>query len=78
MTSQPWKQTITIHTLLNISIGHNIRNIFSKKSYTKCDGETIPRSFSEKSKLSIYLDQQCKALYSLFLLYVTFRAIEMY
>ena len=34
-----------------------IRNIFVEKSYTKCGGETIPRPFSKKSKLSIYLDE---------------------
>ena len=36
---------------------NNIRNIFLEKSYTKCGGETIPRPFSRKSKLSISLDQ---------------------
>ena len=36
---------------------HNIRIIFLEKSYTKCGGETIPRSFSKKSKLNISLDQ---------------------
>ena len=35
---------------------HNLRNIFLEKSYTKCDGQTSPRPFSEKSKLSISLD----------------------
>ena len=34
-----------------------MRNIFLKKSYTKYDGETIPRPFSRKSRLSISLDQ---------------------
>ena len=34
-----------------------MRNIFVEKSYTKCDGETIPRPFSKKSKLSIPLGQ---------------------
>ena len=34
----------------------NIKNIFLEKSYTKCGGETSPRSLSEK-KLSISLDQ---------------------
>ena len=34
-------------------IEYNMRNIFVEKAYTKCDGETIPRPFSEKSKLSI-------------------------
>ena len=30
------------------------RNIFLEKSYTKCDGETISRPSSKKSKLAIY------------------------
>ena len=34
-------------------IEHNVRNIFLEKSYTKFDGETIPRPFSEKLKLNI-------------------------
>ena len=37
-------------------IEYNMRNIF-QKSYTKCGGETSPRPFSEKLKLSISLDQ---------------------
>ena len=70
MTSQPEKQTIAIRILTNISrikgnqtmkfgrfIEYNTRNIFLEESYTKCGGETIPRPFSTKSKLSIYLDQ---------------------
>ena len=35
----------------------NMRNIFIEKPYTKCDGETSPRPFSEKSKLSISPDK---------------------
>ena len=35
----------------------NMGKIFLEKSYTKCDGETSPRPFSENSKLSISLDQ---------------------
>ena len=31
---------------------YNIRNIFLKKPYTKCGGETSLRLFSEKSKLT--------------------------
>ena len=27
---------------------YNVRNIFPRKSYTKCDGETSPRAFFEK------------------------------
>ena len=38
-------------------IEHNMRNIFLEKLYTKCDGKTIPRPFSKKSKLSISMDQ---------------------
>ena len=55
---------------------HNLKNIFVEKSYTKCAAETIPRPLSKISKLSISLDQQCKVLNSLFLLYATLRAIE--
>ena len=43
-------------------IGYNLRNIFLERSYTKCGGETSPRPFSEKSKLSISLDQYSKVL----------------
>ena len=63
MTSQPGSQTIAIHILPNISrsngnqtMNHgqlvecNMRNIFLVKSYTKCDGETSTRLFSEKLK----------------------------
>ena len=69
MTSQPGKQTILVHILPNISrnkvnqtmkfgqlIEYNMRNIFLEKSYTKYGGETSPRPFSGKLKLSIYLD----------------------
>ena len=28
----------------------NMKNIFLEKSYTKCDGETIPKHFSVKKK----------------------------
>ena len=70
MTSQPGQKTIVIHILSNISrskgnqtmkfgqlIECNMRNIFLEKSFTKCGGETHPRPFSEKLKLSISLDQ---------------------
>ena len=70
MTSQPGKESIPIHIFTNISgskgnqpmkfgwlIDYIMRNIFLEKSYTKCGGETIPRVFSKKSKLSISLDQ---------------------
>ena len=89
MTSQPGWQTIAIHTLPDISIGKgnqamkfgpltecNMKNIFIEKSYTKCDGGTIPRPLSEKSRLSISSYQYCKFLNSLFLLYVNLRAME--
>ena len=57
-------------------IEYNVRNICVEKSCTKYAGETIPRPLSEKSKLSISLDQECKVLNSLFLLYANLRAIE--
>ena len=37
-------------------IEYNMRNISFEKSYRKCGGEIIPRSFLKKSKLSISLD----------------------
>ena len=48
-------------------IEYSLRNIFLEKSYTKCGGETIPRPFSKKLKLSISLDQYSKVSYILFL-----------
>ena len=70
MTSQPGEQKISIHILTNISRSkdnqamkcvqlteYDMRNIFLEKLYIKCDGETIPRLFSKKSKLKISLDQ---------------------
>ena len=89
MTSQPGYQTIAIHILLNISrskdnqimkfgqlIKYNTRNIFVEKSYTKHGRETIPRPLSKMPKLSMSLDQYCKVLNGLFLLYANLRAIE--
>ena len=79
MTSQPGKQTIVIHVLPNIlrnrdnqamKLGqlreYNMKNIFLEKPYIKCGGETSPRPFSEKLKLSISLDQQSEFLFSFF------------
>ena len=57
-------------------IEYNMRNIFVEKSYAKCVGEAIFRPLSKKSKLNITLDQQCKVLNSLFLLYANLKAIE--
>ena len=56
----------------------NMGNIFLEKLYAKCGGEASPRPFSEKLKLSRSLTQQSKVLYSLFLLYDSLRAIEIY
>ena len=53
-----------------------MNKIFLETSYTKCDGETSPRPFSKKSKLSISLDQYSKVLHNLFLLHATLRAGE--
>ena len=38
-------------------IEYNMIDIFIELSYTKHGGETIPRPFSKKSKLSISLDR---------------------
>ena len=38
-------------------IEYDMRNIFLEKLYTKFDGETISRSISKKSKLSMSLGQ---------------------
>ena len=48
---------MNLYNMLCQLIEDNIRIIFLEKSYTKCGGETIPRSFSKKSKLNISLDQ---------------------
>ena len=37
-------------------IEYNMSNNFVERSYAKCAGETISRSLSKKSKLSITLD----------------------
>ena len=38
-------------------VDYNTRNNFPEKSYSKCGGETSPRPFSEKLKLSISPEQ---------------------
>ena len=78
-----------MHTFTNIStskgnqemkygqlIIYNLRNIFREKSYIRCGGETIPRLFFKKLKLSKSLDQYSKNLYILFLLLGKLRTIE--
>ena len=75
MTSQTGQQIITRHILPNISrskdnqtmkfaqlMEYTMKNIFLQKLYTKCGREASLRSFLEKSKLSISLDQQSKFL----------------
>ena len=91
VTSQRGQQSILIHILPSISrnkgkqtmkfdqlIEYNIINIFFENSYTNYGGETSPRPFYGKLKLGISLDQQYKVLYSMFLLYLKLRAIEIY
>ena len=65
-------QTMKFVQLIECKMG----NTFLEKSCTKCGGETSPRLFSEKLKLDITLDQYSKVLYSLLLLYVKLKAIE--
>ena len=89
MTSQPGQQTIIIQILSNICrskgnqtikfgqlIDCNIRNIFLEKSFRGCGRETSSRTFTEKLKLSISLDQYSKVLYRLLLLYGKLRAYQ--
>ena len=67
LMTQHGLQTIVMHIFPNISrskgnqtmkfaqlVECNMRNIFLEKLYTKCDGETSPRLFSEKLKLNIF------------------------
>ena len=69
MMSQPGKQRFAIHILYNISkskdnqamksgqlLEYNMRKIFHEKSYAKCSGKIIPKSFSKKSKLNTFVD----------------------
>ena len=66
MSKSTGNQTIKFSQLIE----HNIRNILLEKSYAKCGGETIPRPFSKKSKLSISLDQYSKVSYIYYVLIV--------
>ena len=79
MMSQTGQQTIVLYILPNISrvkgnqtmkfgqlIEYNTRKTSLKKSYTEGGGETSPRLFYEKLKMSISLDQQSKVLYSFY------------
>ena len=59
-------------------IKHKMRNIFVEKSYVKCGGETIPRLFSTKSKLSLNPVNSVKFYTVLFLLYDKFLYIYIY
>ena len=54
------------------------RNIFVEKSYANFGGETSPRPFSKKLKLTTSLDQQPKVLYNLFILNAKLRVVEIY
>ena len=92
MTSKTEKQTITIQILPSISgskdnqtmkfgqlIVNNIKkNIFLEKSLKNRVEKLVPDPFSKKIKLSTYMDQQKKVLYSLFLFKSKLMAIEIY
>ena len=51
-------------------VEYNMINIFIEKMCRKCDGETSPRPFFKKPKLTISLDQQSEVSYYLFFMYV--------
>ena len=80
MTSQPNTSRSKGNQIMKFGqlIKCNMKKIFLEKSCTKCGRETSLRPFSEKLKLSIYLDQQSKVLYGLLLLHGKLRAIEIY
>ena len=91
LTSRPGKEKIAIHILPNISrikgnqtmkfgqlIEYNMRNIFLEKPYTKCGEKLFPDSFSKKIKIEDISGLIVYFLYSLFLLYIQLRAIEIY
>ena len=59
-------------------IEYGMRKNVNEKLYTKFGEETIPRPFSKKSKLSVFLNQESKVFCSLFLLYARLRVIEIY
>ena len=46
-------QTMKLGQLIN----DNMRNIFLEKSYARCGGETSPRPFPERFKLSVSMEQ---------------------
>ena len=69
MTLQPGKQRFAIYILYNISrskdnqamklgqlLEYSMGKIFHEKSYAKCCGEGIPKTFPRKSRLNIFLD----------------------
>ena len=86
MTSQTGKQTIVIYVLPNIVRNkensqlreYNMKNIFLEKPYTKFGGETSPRPFFKKLKLSISLYQQSEFLFSSFYCISKWMTITMY
>ena len=52
-----WRSKSNQTTKFGQLIECNMRHTLAENSYTKCDGETIPRLFCKKLKLSISLDQ---------------------
>ena len=51
ITGSKGKKTMKLGRLIE----YNMRNVFLEESFTKCGGETIPRTFFKKSKLNISL-----------------------
>ena len=51
-------------------IVYSTNNIFLEKIIYKMDGQTSPRTFSNKSKLNTSLNQQSEIIYNLYLFYV--------
>ena len=83
MMTQPGKQTIAIHILLNTRSKDNQTMKFGQLiEYDMREIFLVPRRFSKKSKMSIFLDQYSKGVrkYNLFnfstklCIFATFRA----
>ena len=55
---------------------YNMTNIFFLNHTQNVEEKLFPDPFPKKARLGISLDQQSKALWSLFLLYAKFKSIE--
>ena len=76
MTSKPGTQTVAIHVFPNISRSKD-NQVIKFNQLQNVVEKLFPDPFL-KSKLSMYLNQYSKVLYSLFLLYAKLGTIKIY